>query len=193
MKGFLNNNDKSQCFGCEACEQVCGKRAIAILEDEDGFRYPQIDKSICVNCGLCNKICPYENMPVRYGDSKYVFGGYSLNEDIRFESTSGGAFSEIVNAFCDENYVIFCTPLLREYTRRVCYVRIYIILHFFLFFIFQTKTFCLLPQIYFWNKSFKDGLSAHLWVNSLYGRSLRKSLINSSRRGFSAICLRIGP
>lgn len=107
MKGFLNNNDKSQCFGCEACAQVCGKRAIAILEDEDGFRYPQIDKSICVNCGLCNKICPYENMPVRYGDSKYVFGGYSLNEDIRFESTSGGAFSEIVNAFCDENYVIF--------------------------------------------------------------------------------------
>lgn len=38
---------------------------------------------------------------------KYVFGGYNVNPDIRFQSTSGGAFSAIVDAFCDDNYVIF--------------------------------------------------------------------------------------
>lgn len=38
---------------------------------------------------------------------KYVFGGYSKNSDIRFESTSGGAFSLIADVYCDENYVIF--------------------------------------------------------------------------------------
>ena len=107
MKGFLNNNKKTQCFGCESCAQVCGKRAIAIVEDEDGFRYPQIDKSLCVECGLCNKVCPYENMPKKYSDNKYAFGGYVEDEEIRFNSTSGGAFSAIVEAFCDENYVIF--------------------------------------------------------------------------------------
>lgn len=107
MKGYLNSNDKSQCFGCEACVQVCSKTAIAMVEDEDGFRYPVIDSEKCVDCGLCRNVCPYENMPVRYGDGKYVFGGYSLDEAVRFESTSGGAFSEIVNAYCDENYVIF--------------------------------------------------------------------------------------
>ena len=34
MKGYLNSNDKSQCFGCEACVQVCSKAAIAMVEDE---------------------------------------------------------------------------------------------------------------------------------------------------------------
>lgn len=38
---------------------------------------------------------------------QYVFGGYNKNEKIRFESTSGGAFSAIVDAFCDKDYVIF--------------------------------------------------------------------------------------
>lgn len=40
-------------------------------------------------------------------DIKYVFGGYIKDGEIRFNSTSGGAFSAIVEAYCDENYVIF--------------------------------------------------------------------------------------
>lgn len=107
MSIYLDDNNKSHCFGCEACVQICGKTAITMEEDQDGFRYPLIDASKCVDCGMCRKVCPYDNMPQRYGENKYVFGGYSLDKDIRFESTSGGAFSEIVNAYCDENYVIF--------------------------------------------------------------------------------------
>lgn len=107
MNIFLDDNIKSHCFGCEACVQVCGKAAITMEEDQDGFRYPLIDPAKCVNCGMCRKVCPYDNMPQRYGEDKYVFGGYSLDKGIRFESTSGGAFSEIVNAYCDEDYVIF--------------------------------------------------------------------------------------
>ena len=107
MSIYIEDNKKSHCFGCEACAQICGKAAITIEEDQDGFRYPLIDASKCVDCGMCRKVCPYDNMPQRYGEDKYVFGGYSLDKDIRFESTSGGAFSEIVNAYCDENYVIF--------------------------------------------------------------------------------------
>ena len=38
---------------------------------------------------------------------KYVFGGYARDARTRFESTSGGAFSAIVDAYCQENYVIF--------------------------------------------------------------------------------------
>ncbi len=38
---------------------------------------------------------------------KYVFGGYNLDERIRYNSTSGGAFSAIVDTFCDNNYVVF--------------------------------------------------------------------------------------
>ena len=38
---------------------------------------------------------------------KYVFGGFNKDENVRFDSTSGGAFSAIVDTYCDENYVIF--------------------------------------------------------------------------------------
>lgn len=107
MTGYLDDKNKEKCYGCEACTQVCPKGALTMEEDEEGFRYPTLDSSLCIDCYLCHKACPYENMPIRYKENKYVFGGYVRDENIRFESTSGGAFSAIVDAFCDKNYVIF--------------------------------------------------------------------------------------
>lgn len=99
--------DKTLCCGCEACVQVCAHRAISMKEDNEGFRYPEVDSNLCVECGLCEKVCQYNEMPSKHTEMKYVFGGYNTNPEVRFESTSGGAFSAIVEAFCDENYVIF--------------------------------------------------------------------------------------
>lgn len=104
---YLESGIKEECFGCEACIQICEKNALTMVEDDEGFRYPSIDESLCVDCGLCRKVCPYEHMPQKYEDNKYVFGGYNNNPEVRFNSTSGGAFSAIVDAYCDENYVIF--------------------------------------------------------------------------------------
>lgn len=87
--------------------QVCAKSAITMIEDKDGFRYPLLDESKCVECGLCKMTCPKNNMPLMFENDKYVFGGYHKDSETRFESTSGGAFSAIVDVFCDENYVIF--------------------------------------------------------------------------------------
>ena len=53
----LNEN----CCGCSACYAVCPKRAITMTEDNEGFRYPQVNSTLCVECGLCNKVCPIEN------------------------------------------------------------------------------------------------------------------------------------
>lgn len=104
---YLDTEDKSECFGCEGCVQVCPKEAIKMLEDDEGFRYPVIDQEKCVDCGLCRSVCPHSHMPKRYETNKYCFGGYNLDPKTRYESTSGGAFSAIVDTFCDENYVIF--------------------------------------------------------------------------------------
>lgn len=104
---FLSTNVKSECFGCEACVQICPKNAICMKEDEEGFRYPEITSELCVNCGLCHKVCPANNMPEASKDEKYAFGGYHRSKTVRRASTSGGAFTAVVQAWCDENYVVY--------------------------------------------------------------------------------------
>ncbi|MBO5569396.1 MAG: Coenzyme F420 hydrogenase/dehydrogenase, beta subunit C-terminal domain [Clostridia bacterium] len=104
---FLDTGNKTECFGCEACQQVCPKQAITMQEDEEGFRYPLIDASLCIHCNLCRKACPHAVMPEKHTDNKYAFGGYNKNPATRFESTSGGAFSAVAETFCDKDYVIF--------------------------------------------------------------------------------------
>lgn len=98
---------KKQCFGCESCVKACPHSAITMQEDEEGFRYPKINKDLCIECGACKRICPYINPPQKNQRKPYVYGGYHKDNIIRDESTSGGAFSAIAEAFCDKNYVVF--------------------------------------------------------------------------------------
>lgn len=107
MGCFLDTLNKEDCLGCEACVQACGKDAITMTADEEGFRYPMIENQKCINCNLCRKACPMDAMPQRYADNKFAFGGYIKDAVTRDQSTSGGAFSAIVQAYCDDNYVIF--------------------------------------------------------------------------------------
>lgn len=104
---FLLSNKKKECFGCEACVQICSQKAIFMKEDEEGFLYPYIDKKRCVNCGLCYQVCPHDCISIPKQKERYVFGGYIYDKQILFRSTSGGAFSAIVDVFCDKDYVIF--------------------------------------------------------------------------------------
>lgn len=104
---YLVTNNPSECFGCEACAQVCQKKAISIQEDTEGFRYPKIAKDQCVDCGMCQKVCPNNHMPESSNDQKYVFGGHHRSKKVRRFSTSGGAFTAIAQAWCDGNYAIY--------------------------------------------------------------------------------------
>ncbi|MDE6753264.1 MAG: Coenzyme F420 hydrogenase/dehydrogenase, beta subunit C-terminal domain [Muribaculaceae bacterium] len=108
QKGYLETYEKDECFGCEACIGVCAHTAIAMHEDEEGFRYPVIDEDRCVHCGLCNRVCPSHNMPDKNPADPFVFGGHIKNEKIRDQSTSGGIFSALAETWSkDGNYVIF--------------------------------------------------------------------------------------
>ena len=60
---YLNSGIKSECFGCEACAQICSVSAITMLEDDEGFNYPVIDNDKCIGCGQCRKVCPYTYTP----------------------------------------------------------------------------------------------------------------------------------
>ena len=106
-KSFLETNDKTACLGCEACVQACRLGALAMEEDNDGFRYPRLDANKCVKCGQCIKVCPICK-PLEFHEEHHeTFGGYVADAQLREESTSGGAFSAIALAWCDGDTVVF--------------------------------------------------------------------------------------
>lgn len=91
--------DKKACCGCNACGDMCPRGAIRFEKDDEGFLYPLIDKSLCVNCGLCDKVCPQTNAERFRQELKEpeCWAAAHRNNYIRFESTSGGAFSAFAN------------------------------------------------------------------------------------------------
>lgn len=113
--------DYEQCTGCMACLNVCSKQAIHIKIDKEGFERPEIDDSLCVDCGLCQKTCPMNNHPPVH-DAKQVFSGWSLDENIRLKSSSGGAFTEIAKIVLSKGGVVFGCTLNKELKAEHIYV-----------------------------------------------------------------------
>ena len=98
--------EKKECCGCTACMHVCPVKCIAMQEDEEGFLYPVIKEEKCIHCYKCEKVCPARN-----GDclnmKTETFAGYSRNEEIRKQSSSGGVFSVIAEWILKESGVVF--------------------------------------------------------------------------------------
>lgn len=55
---FLFTDIKTSCSGCRACEHICPHGAIQMIEDTEGFLYPQRNQLKCTDCGLCDMKCP---------------------------------------------------------------------------------------------------------------------------------------
>jgi NAD-dependent dihydropyrimidine dehydrogenase PreA subunit len=100
-------DDKRNCTGCTACFSVCPKKCIGMRRDEEGFLYPESNDS-CIHCGLCEKVCPIKNQERRNRlvSNQLPYAAITKDERIWRRSASGGAFSEICNAFGDQDTVI---------------------------------------------------------------------------------------
>ena len=88
---------QDMCAGCMACIEICPRNAIQIKDDLKSYN-AVIDESICVNCGLCERVCPNLNE----NDFKEPIiwkQGWSLDEDIRKNSASGGIAATIQRTF----------------------------------------------------------------------------------------------
>lgn len=99
---MINITDKSKCCGCCACVDVCTHKAITLKEDIEGFWYPVVNKDKCIECGLCDKICPEQNIEtLKKNDSPKplkTIAAIHRNMRVRWDSTSGGAFSALADA-----------------------------------------------------------------------------------------------
>ena len=77
-----------------------------MVQDEEGFSYPQVDAAICIDCGLCEKVCPIINSKLAQEPLK-VFAAKNPDEAIRKESSSGGIFSMLAEGVIHEGGVVF--------------------------------------------------------------------------------------
>ncbi len=98
--------DYDLCTGCMACVNVCAQNAIQMQPNSEGFFYPVVDESLCKNCDLCSMICPNNN-PITKEEPKAVYSGWSKDENLRMQSSSGGAFSEIALQILRHGGVVF--------------------------------------------------------------------------------------
>lgn len=67
--GEVIDEKKKKCCGCTACYALCPVQAIEMIEDEEGFEYPNIDKGKCLDCSKCINVCPVKSEQ-RYNEYK---------------------------------------------------------------------------------------------------------------------------
>lgn len=99
--------DKNACTGCAACVNICPVEAISMIEDSCGFLYPEINQDKCIKCNRCKNVC--ENRIVIKKSNNVepkTYACWSMNEETRYASTSGGAFSEVIEPFISKGGIV---------------------------------------------------------------------------------------
>lgn len=104
---MIEIKEKSRCCGCGACANKCPKKAIEMVEDNNGFLFPKINKNLCVDCGLCNKACPILNNTTNEEAKPKCYACYNKAEEVRMQSSSGGIFTLLAEEIIKMDGVVF--------------------------------------------------------------------------------------
>ncbi len=100
-------HNKDECVGCWACSNSCPIGAIAMSEDEEGFRYPVINAEKCVDCGACSNVCPSLHSARESGIEPEAFAFINSDEAIRSRSSSGGVFYALAAKVLDNGGIVY--------------------------------------------------------------------------------------
>ena len=119
---MINIMDKAACCGCTACANICPKKAIEMIPDEEGFLYPFVNKNSCIGCGLCDKVCPVQKKcesKLRKVDS-YVLRAKA--DDILMNSTSGGFVTPLAEYILEHNGIVCAAAYDKAFTVKHIFV-----------------------------------------------------------------------
>ncbi|MBP8968215.1 MAG: polysaccharide pyruvyl transferase family protein [Lachnospiraceae bacterium] len=95
------------CTGCGACVNACPKDALSFDYDDEGFFKPICDTKKCIGCNACINKCPQlieSNIPRM--ETPCLYAAWASN-DIRENSSSGGAFFVIASHFIKDGGCVF--------------------------------------------------------------------------------------
>lgn len=95
------------CTGCSACYSICPKNAISMQPNDKGFCYPHIDENKCINCKKCENTCPVLNTGTFLTSLKDAYAFLNYDEDVRYNSSSGGAFSALAKQIIMRGGIVF--------------------------------------------------------------------------------------
>lgn len=96
------------CYGCSVCAVACGRKAITMQLNVDGFYAPIVDQSKCVDCGVCLDICAFNDSNVKQ-DKGFPLSSYAVwsnDDNIRHRSTSGGVAFELGRYLLQKGYAV---------------------------------------------------------------------------------------
>lgn len=103
---MIKISDKTNCCGCNACGDVCPKGSITFKTDLEGFWYPEVNMDTCIDCHLCEKVCPIINIKDLkkndYPQPAHTIAAINRNMRVRWNSTSGGAYSALAETMLEE-------------------------------------------------------------------------------------------
>jgi coenzyme F420-reducing hydrogenase beta subunit len=102
-------DEKINCSGCGACEQICPRRSIVMKADPEGFQYPIVDQESCNECGLCQRICPIANNWKNrlIFDQPDVYAARHKTENTRSRCASGGTFPALAHEILRQGGIVF--------------------------------------------------------------------------------------
>lgn len=103
---MVDKKAKQDCCGCTACASICPKNCIEMRTDEQGFRYPHINHESCIQCGLCDQVCEAASNKVVSKTTPKGYGAFAKDQEIRFNSSSGGIFTALAETVLEEGGVV---------------------------------------------------------------------------------------
>lgn len=108
---------KQNCCGCEACANSCPNGCIKMVEDGEGFLYPEVDEKQCIGCGRCVKVC--KGNAEGLAKSSTIDAAYACicrSKEIVTESSSGGVFSVLADKILLDRGKVYGAAFDEEYS-----------------------------------------------------------------------------